>query len=81
MWDLIVSVPDYCLSFYFPQMYRKFCPYGSAFHFDWIVVILADTKDRYTDWDVFNSDQIGSLITKLLVLEYPNSLKSNLSGA
>ena len=24
MWDLIVSVPDHCLSFYFSERYRSF---------------------------------------------------------
>ena len=24
MWDLIVSVPDHCLSFYFPLIYQGF---------------------------------------------------------
>ena len=32
MWDLIVSVPDHCLSFYFPRL--CVCECGGGVH-DW----------------------------------------------
>ena len=40
MWDLIVSVPDPCLSFYFPILYadkRPFGVYTSRHRHDFIV--------------------------------------------
>ena len=45
MWDLIVSVPDHCLSFYFKRLFRK---YGASnvnetFRFDASI----DIKARY----------------------------------
>ena len=45
MWDLILSVPDHCLSFYFKRLFRK---YGASnvnetFRFDASI----DIKARY----------------------------------
>ena len=31
MWDLIVSVPDHCLSFYFPLVFIKLHCFSSVF--------------------------------------------------
>ena len=40
MWDLIVSVPDHCSSFYF----------GQSFHFDRIEIILV-SRQSLKDFD------------------------------
>ena len=52
MWDLIVSVPDHCLSFYF--IMGKLCLHASSFIFDRILIKVAGNQDRHKSLDKFN---------------------------
>ena len=46
MWDLIVSVPDHCLSFYFTGWFLHFHGQQARFHVNGFVII--NTWDDFT---------------------------------
>ena len=50
MWDLIVSVPDHCLSFYFPIV--RWGGFHAAFK-DWESLSLFQLRRKYTCFCAF----------------------------
>ena len=38
MWDLIVSVPDHCLSFYFVYVFESLISDGRSSHNDYLIL-------------------------------------------
>ena len=63
MWDLIVSVPDHCLSFNFTM--RKWCLHACSFTFDRIIIKVASNQDRPKSSEEFD---FGPLVSEAYFL-------------
>ena len=49
MWDLIVSVPDHCLSFYFDQILYRKAKHYCVFAIKRLVTCSSSTNKLYTE--------------------------------
>ena len=49
MWDLIVSVPDHCLSFYFSRLVQQLCLHHPYLSYLWTFYVLDGLLLTYID--------------------------------